>query len=96
MIRSVSLQIIRRHPARSHKVGFGHRVAAGKKRDVMASPDQFFGQIGEEAFSASVTLWRHTFIERGDLRDSHVIKRFVCSGIGRSTGGESVKILSNT
>jgi len=41
----------------------------------MALPDQFLSPIGDDAFRSSVTLQRHTFIEGGDLRDSHAINR---------------------
>ena len=49
----------------------GHGVAAREQRDVMPLPHQLFGQVRDDALGAAVELWRHTFNERCDLRDSH-------------------------
>ena len=47
------------------------RIAAGKQGHLMALTDEFLRQIGDNTFSATVTLGWHAFEEGSDLRDLH-------------------------
>ena len=60
-----------RTPAGRNQAGAGHRVAAREQGDVVALPDQFPGQVGDDPLGAPVEPGRHTLKERGDLRNSH-------------------------
>ncbi len=59
---------------RDHGVQFRlrHRVAAREQGNVMPLPHQLFGQIRDDPLGAAVEPGRHTFNQRGDLRDLHV------------------------
>ena len=48
-------------------------VAAGEQRHVMALRDQFLGQIRDDALGSAVEARGHTFHQRRNLGDFHVI-----------------------
>ena len=56
---------------RSDKSRLGDRIPASEKRNVVPLPDQFFRQIGGDAFCASIVLWWNAFIQWGDLCNPH-------------------------
>jgi hypothetical protein len=60
-----------RHIRARHELRGGDRISAGKKRDVMALGDQFFGEIGNNALGSPIEFGRNTFSERCDLSDLH-------------------------
>ena len=47
------------------------RVAAREQSYILAAPNQFFSQIRDNAFGASIVFGRHTFDQRRNLSDSH-------------------------
>ena len=47
------------------------RVAAGKKRDFVALPDEFLGQVRDDTLRPAIELRRDALEERGYLRDPH-------------------------
>ncbi len=51
----------------------GHRVAAGKERDLVAERDQFFRQPRHDTFGPAIKLGRDRFRQRRDLGDMHQI-----------------------
>ena len=50
-------------------MSLGFRVAACKKSDFVALTDEFFGEVGDNAFGASVLERWNTLVEWGNLRD---------------------------
>jgi hypothetical protein len=67
----------------------GGRIAGGEERDFVSSPDEFFSQISNDAFGATVKLGRHAFIQRSHLRNAEaaaiVVQHFPKSYIWFST-----------
>jgi hypothetical protein len=57
--------------AAGHQLGRRARVAAGEKSHVVTLSDQLLGEIGNDSFGTAVQLWRNSFVQRRDLRDSH-------------------------
>jgi hypothetical protein len=51
----------------------GARVAASEERDVVPTPNEFFGQPRDNAFGPAVETRWNTFVKRRDLRDSHAL-----------------------
>src|SRR5580704_1425110 len=49
----------------------GDRVCARKERHIVAKPDKFFGQVGNNPLSAAIETWRNALNERSDLCDFH-------------------------
>jgi hypothetical protein len=46
-------------------------VAAGEQGDIVTLTDQFFGQIGNDAFGTTVEFWWNAFDQWGYLGDFH-------------------------
>src|SRR5580700_1436883 len=64
----------KRHRTHRHQPCASKRIAAGKKRDYMSLPNQFFCEPGNHPFGSSVPAGWNGFIQkRGHLGDSHVI-----------------------
>jgi hypothetical protein len=59
--------------ARSDQVRFRLRIAARKERHFVTLSHQFLGEIRHYAFCSSVIFWRHTFIKRRYLSNSHTL-----------------------
>ena len=55
----------------SDQLGLSSRIAAGKKGHFMATADQFFGKVRDDALGSTVGLWRHALVERCDLCNAH-------------------------
>ena len=53
------------------QLGAGDGVPACKERHIVAKPDEFFGQIGNDPLSAAIETRRNALNERGDLCDFH-------------------------
>src|SRR5437763_9818606 len=49
----------------------GARIAAGEQCHLVPLPDQLFGQVGDDTLATTIEPRRTTFVQRGDLRDSH-------------------------
>src|ERR1700722_11826633 len=49
----------------------GDRVRARKERHIVAKPDEFFGQVGNDPLSAAIETRRNALNERSDLCDFH-------------------------
>ena len=49
----------------------GDRVRACKERHIVAKPDEFFGQVGNDPLSAAIETRRNALDERSDLCDFH-------------------------
>ena len=47
------------------------RIPAREQSHLVSEPDEFLGQIRDDAFRAPVLFRRHAFIERRDLRYLH-------------------------
>jgi hypothetical protein len=47
------------------------RVRARKERHIVAKPDKFFGQVGNDPLSAAIETRRNALNERSDLCDFH-------------------------
>ena len=54
-----------------NQLGAGDRIPARKERHIVAKPDKFFGQIGNDPLSAAIETRRNTLNERSDLCDFH-------------------------
>ena len=54
------------------EIGRGEGIAARKQCHVMALPNQFFGQVMNDAFRTSIEFRWHALDQRGYLRDFHV------------------------
>ena len=61
------------HRARDHRDERrgGPGIAAGEERDVVAAPDQFFGEMGHDPFGPPVELRRHRLEQGRNLSDTH-------------------------
>src|SRR5579872_5057155 len=53
------------------QLGAGNRVPTCKERDIVAKPDKFFGQVGNDPFSAAIKTRRNALDEGSDLCDFH-------------------------
>src|SRR5579864_2869714 len=53
------------------QVGAGNGVTACKESHIVAKPDKFFSQVGNDPLSATVETRRDALNEGGDLCDSH-------------------------
>ena len=53
----------------------GDRVAAGEQGHVMALPNQFLGQVGNDSLSSPIQLGRTAFHQRRYLSDLHRVPR---------------------
>jgi hypothetical protein len=49
----------------------GDRVRACKERDIVAKPDEFFSQVGNDPLSAAIETRRNALDERSHLGDLH-------------------------
>ena len=61
------------HRAGDHRDerGGGPGIAAREERDVVAAPDQFFGEMGHHPFGPPVELRRHRLEQGRNLSDTH-------------------------
>ena len=53
------------------QLGAGDKVRACKERHIVAKPDEFFGQVGNDPLSAAIETRRNALNERSDLCDFH-------------------------
>src|SRR3984893_14858709 len=53
------------------QLGAGDRVRACKERQIMATPDEVFGQVGNDPLSAAIETRRNALDERSHLGDFH-------------------------
>ena len=60
-----------RPSAAGDQPGRGFGVSAGEQGHVMALPDQFLGQVGNNPLRSAVELRRNAFEERGNLCNPH-------------------------
>jgi hypothetical protein len=61
-------------------MSLGDGITAGEEGDFMTLADEFFGEIRNDAFGASVKFRRHTFIQWGNLGNSHKASQFKLFG----------------
>ena len=54
-----------------NQLGAGDGVPARKERHIVAMPDKFFRQVGNDPFGAAVETRRNAFYQRGNLCDFH-------------------------
>ena len=60
-----------RTSATGSQLGAGDGVPARKERHIVAKPDKFFGQVGNDPLSAAIETRRNALNERSDLCDLH-------------------------
>ena len=53
------------------QLGAGDGVPASKERHIVAKPDKFFGQVGNDPLSAAIETGRNALNEWSDLGDLH-------------------------
>jgi hypothetical protein len=56
---------------RRPELGAGDRIAARKESHVVAAPNAFLRQVGNDPFGSSVEFRRHALLKWGNLRNSH-------------------------
>src|SRR6266496_4491816 len=67
------LVFTKRPPAGCNELGACNRVSTAKQSHFVSCANQFFSEIRNDSLRPSIMFWRHAFMKRCYLRNSHLM-----------------------